>query len=36
MGASHGWTTFWGMNPYERGLEVIDCGDVCFFFSVMF
>ncbi|KZT36956.1 Arginase/deacetylase [Sistotremastrum suecicum HHB10207 ss-3] len=28
MGSSHGWTTFWGMNPYEQGLEVIDCGDV--------
>lgn len=28
MGASHAYSTFWGMSPYEQGQSVIDCGDV--------
>ncbi|KAL1740491.1 hypothetical protein HDZ31DRAFT_47411, partial [Schizophyllum fasciatum] len=26
--ASRGYTMAWGMNPYESGLKIIDCGDV--------
>lgn len=27
--ASRGYTLAWGNNPYESGLKVLDCGDVC-------
>lgn len=27
--ASRGYTLAWGNNPYELGLKIIDCGDVC-------
>lgn len=27
--SSRGYTLAWGMNPYELGLKILDCGDVC-------
>ena len=27
-GRGWAWSLSWGLDPYEQGLEVIDCGDV--------
>lgn len=27
--ASRGYTLAWGNNPYDLGLKILDCGDVC-------
>lgn len=27
--ASRGYTLAWGNNPYDSGLKILDCGDVC-------
>ena len=27
--ARRAWSLSWGLDPYQQGLEVVDCGDVC-------